>query len=343
YPGQGREAVVEPNQQSRRRIGGLSPADAAERLDRYGLNKLTPPKGTPEIVKFTKLLLGGFQILFWIGSILCFIAYGLQVSSDPTSPRDNVTCVIRGGSKLQINATELVIGDIVDIKGGDRVPADLRLFAGRGCKVDNSSLTGESEPQARSSEQHVIGRIAFLASGVENEKTPIAIEIEHFVHMISALALFVGFLFLFISLGMGYNILNAIIFFIATVTVCLSLTAKTMAKKNCLVKNLEANRMTVAHMWFDKYVHTADTSEEMTGKLLEELLARLPSLCNRAVFRGGQEDKPISRREVEGDASETALLKFTEMVLGNVAGIRDQNPKVAEIPFNSTNKFQVNQ
>ncbi|XP_051792499.1 potassium-transporting ATPase alpha chain 2-like [Erpetoichthys calabaricus] len=429
---------------------GLSPADAAERLDRYGLNKLTPPKGTPEIVKFTKLLLGGFQILFWIGSILCFIAYGLQVSSDPTSPRDNLylgivlvgvvvmtalfayyqeakstnimagfknmvpqqACVIRGGSKLQINATELVIGDIVDIKGGDRVPADLRLFAGRGCKVDNSSLTGESEPQARSSElthenpletkniafysttclegtasgivintgdNTVIGRIAFLASGVENEKTPIAIEIEHFVHMISALALFVGFLFLFISLGMGYNILNAIIFFIgivvayvpegllATVTVCLSLTAKTMAKKNCLVKNLEAvetlgstsvicsdktgtltqNRMTVAHMWFDKYVHTADTSEEMTGEQFDmssktwTALGQVASLCNRAVFRGGQEDKPISRREVEGDASETALLKFTEMVLGNVAGIRDQNPKVAEIPFNSTNKFQL--
>lgn len=42
-----------------------------------------------------------------------------------------------------------------------------------------------------------------------------------------------------------------------------------------------------------------------------------------------------------GDASETALLKFSEVILGDVMSIRAQNRKVAEIPFNSTNKFQV--
>lgn len=42
-----------------------------------------------------------------------------------------------------------------------------------------------------------------------------------------------------------------------------------------------------------------------------------------------------------GDASETALLKFSEVILGDVMEIRKRNHKVAEIPFNSTNKFQV--
>lgn len=42
-----------------------------------------------------------------------------------------------------------------------------------------------------------------------------------------------------------------------------------------------------------------------------------------------------------GDASETALLKFSELTLGNAMGYRDRFPKVCEIPFNSTNKFQV--
>lgn len=47
---------------------------------------------------------------------------------------------------------KLVVGDIVEVKGGDRVPADLRIISAMGFKVDNSSLTGESEPQSRSPE-----------------------------------------------------------------------------------------------------------------------------------------------------------------------------------------------
>lgn len=43
-----------------------------------------------------------------------------------------------------------MVGDIVEVKGGDRIPADLRIIKGFGFKVDNSSLTGESEPQSRS-------------------------------------------------------------------------------------------------------------------------------------------------------------------------------------------------
>ena len=43
--------------------------------------------------------------------------------------------VIREGEKMQLNAEEVVVGDLVEVKGGDRVPADLRIISAHGCKV----------------------------------------------------------------------------------------------------------------------------------------------------------------------------------------------------------------
>ncbi|XP_063797791.1 potassium-transporting ATPase alpha chain 2-like [Pseudophryne corroboree] len=429
---------------------GLSTASAQEILVRDGPNKLSPPKGTPEIVKFMLLMTGGFSIVFWISSALCFLAYGLQAAQDPNVAKDNLwlaliliavvvmtalfayyqeakstnimagfknmvpqqALALRDGKRIEMLAENLVVGDIVFVKGGDKIPADLRILESHGCKVDNSSLTGESEAQPRGVEctddnpletknlgfysttclegaasgivintgdKTVIGRIALLASQVGDQKTPIALEIEHFVHLISALAVGVGVLFFIISIAMGYSPLNSVIFCIgivvayvpegllATVTVCLSLTAKRMARKNCLVKNLEAvetlgstsvicsdktgtltqNRMTVAHMWFDMYIHNADTSEDQTGEIFDQssptwqALSTVATLCNRAEFCANQEEVPISKKTVNGDASEAALLKFTEQLLGDVMEIRKRNEKVLEIPFNSSNKYQV--
>ena len=48
--------------------------------------------------------------------------------------------VRRNGEKITVKAAELTLGDIVDIKFGDRVPADLRVIEARGFKVRDLSL-----------------------------------------------------------------------------------------------------------------------------------------------------------------------------------------------------------
>ncbi|KAG7258128.1 hypothetical protein CRUP_010743 [Coryphaenoides rupestris] len=429
---------------------GLTSAKAAEILARDGPNALTPPPTTPEWVKFCKQMFGGFSMLLWTGAVLCFLAYGIQAVMEDEPANDNLylgvvlsavviitgcfsyyqeaksskimdsfknlvpqqALVVRDGEKNSINAEEVVVGDLVEVKGGDRIPADLRIISAHGCKVDNSSLTGESEPQTRTpdfsndnpletrniaffstncvegtargvvistGDRTVMGRIATLASGLEVGRTPISIEIEHFIHIITGVAVFLGMSFFILSLILGYSWLEAVIFLIgiivanvpegllATVTVCLTLTAKRMAKKNCLVKNLEAvetlgststicsdktgtltqNRMTVAHMWFDNQIHEADTTENQSGTSFDKssaswaALARIAGLCNRAVFLAEQSNVPILKRDVAGDASESALLKCIELCCGSVNEMRDKYNKIAEIPFNSTNKYQL--
>ena len=100
-------------------------------------------------------------------------------------------------------------------------------------------------------------------------------------------------------------------------------------------------------MWFDDKIHEADTTEDQSGTNTNYTddktwrnLGRIAALCNRAVFLAG-EDGPILKRDTAGDASESALLKCCELMMGSVEGIRQKNPKIAEIPFNSTNKWQL--
>jgi len=71
----------------------LSVQRAKEILTRDGPNQLTPPKTTPEWIKFCKQMFGGFAILLWIGAVLCFLAYSIQASTSEDPPGDNV-CIV---------------------------------------------------------------------------------------------------------------------------------------------------------------------------------------------------------------------------------------------------------
>ncbi|VDM01727.1 unnamed protein product [Schistocephalus solidus] len=152
---------------------GLTSEQAKTRLDRDGPNALTPPKTTPEWVKFCKNLFGGFSLLLWIGAVLCFIAHSILASVQEHPSNDNLylgivltavviitgcfsyyqesksskimesfakmvpqfAVVIRGGQRLDAPAEALVVGDIIEVKFGDRMPADIRIITASSFKV----------------------------------------------------------------------------------------------------------------------------------------------------------------------------------------------------------------
>lgn len=99
----------------------------------------------------------------------------------------------------------------------------------------------------------MMGQIADLASSGGNQKSPLRIELDRFVFIITIIALTLGVVFFFLALFVvGYPWLQCIIFgigilvanvpegLLACITISLAITAKKLAAKQVLVKNLEA-------------------------------------------------------------------------------------------------------
>lgn len=261
---------------------GLSSEEAARRLEEDGPNRLTPPPVTPLWLKFLLHLFGGFAMLLWIGSILCFIVYAINGDGENLTlgivlaavvvvtgifsfyqefKSDTVMAgflklseteaeVLRDGKYIQINAAEIVKGDVIKIEKGFKVSADMIVLESNGIKVDNSSLTGESEPQKRTNvktddlpfrtrnvvffstnctegvgcgvavrtgDSTAIGQIAQFTTQGEKPDTLMKAEIRGFVHIISSIAIGLGVIFFILAVVTGYRVLDAAIFTIGII------------------------------------------------------------------------------------------------------------------------------
>lgn len=188
----------------------------------------------------------------------------------------SVCKVLRDGKITQLPAEKLVRGDIVEVISGEKIPADLRIIKSTEMKVDNSALTGEVEPLLRSPEcthpdepfetkniaffgtlcregrgrgiviqiggKTVMGQIADLAATGGNQKSPLRIELDRFVLIITVIAITLGVVFFLLALlVVHYNALQCIIFgigilvanvpegLLACITISLAITAQKLA------------------------------------------------------------------------------------------------------------------
>ena len=162
---------------------GLSTAEAAKRLAKYGPNEIAEHKVNP-LLKFLSYFWGPIPWMIEIAVILSgalrhwpdfFIILVLLVANGVvgyTSERQAGNAIDALKAKLAINARvtrdgawitaparELVPGDVIRLRLGDIVPADARLLVGDEVEVDQSALTGESLPATR-----VAGEAVFSGS-----------------------------------------------------------------------------------------------------------------------------------------------------------------------------------
>ncbi len=279
---------------------GLSSARVAVLLREAGPNVLPAPKPVPQWRKLLAELTHFFALMLWCAAALAFVAgmpeLGVAIivvvvvnavfahiqqeraqhaaaKLRALLPAD--VSVRRDGRLQRVHTGELVPGDAVVLAAGDRVPADVVLAIASGCAVDESMLTGESEPVAKAAGDSAWGGtflingeadavvsstggntrlagIAALTSGTVSPPTPLARELRRIVRLIAAVALAVAGVFFLVSLLVGISWRDAFLFAIGvavalipegllpTVTLSLAMGAQRMAGRNALVRNLEA-------------------------------------------------------------------------------------------------------
>jgi len=261
---------------------GLSSGEASARLGKYGSNVLPSARKASLVGRFLAQLVNLFNVLLLLAAGLSFIS--AVAYNDPGSYRmgyalvavvlTNVlfslfqenraekavqaiarlipskTKVVRDGEVKEVDAWQVVPGDVVALDEGDRVPADIRLVAAFEVSVDSSVLTGESEPQRRfavmtpgmtattlTDYQNMLfagtvmvtgvargvvlrtgadtqfGKVVRLSNEIEEPLSPLQKEINYTAKMNMIVAVIVGAVFFAVALAfVGLTLLESLLF-----------------------------------------------------------------------------------------------------------------------------------
>jgi len=152
------------------RPGGLTEKTALHRLEKYGHNKLPEAKTDSLAIIFLRQFQSPLIYILLFASIIVFFmqetidAYiiifvlvfnALVGTIQEGRARDTLAAlkkfvstnatVLREGREIIISDTEVVVGDIIIIQEGEKIPADARIISSYNLKVDESMLTGESK------------------------------------------------------------------------------------------------------------------------------------------------------------------------------------------------------
>ena len=279
---------------------GLSSAEAARRLRADGPNVLPQPRAPSWVALLLGQLTHFFAVMLWVAAVLALIAGMPQLAvaigvvvvlngvfafvqehrADQAGRRlrdllpVSVT-VVRDNHRHEVPATDLVRGDLVLLKGGDRISADLELLETHAAVLDESMLTGESagvRPERGGSawagtfvvegeaagvvrataDATRLAQIAGLALAARPPMSPLAVQLHRVVRAVAVLALTVGAAFFGLALLLGTPPSDGFLFAVGvtvalvpegllpTVTLSLARASQRMAGEHALVRRLEA-------------------------------------------------------------------------------------------------------
>ena len=281
-------------------LPGLSTAEARQRLATSGPNEVPPPRRRtwldririqlvdPMIV----LLCGAFVVVCWLGDVSDAVIIAAVVVLNTTlgvvqeqraeraiaaleemaTPR---AFARRDGALVELPARELVAGDEVRLEAGDVVPADVCLSTATALAVDESAMTGESVPVARSAGEEALagtvvthgsgfgtvvrtgarsglGRIATLVATTGVVRTPLQRRLARLSRQLTVVVVALAAVVMALAIGRGQPVGPSVVLALslavaaipeslpAVVSVALALGASRMARRGALVRWLPA-------------------------------------------------------------------------------------------------------
>ncbi|MCT4682476.1 MAG: HAD-IC family P-type ATPase, partial [Roseicyclus sp.] len=307
--------------------------------------------------------------------------------------------VIREGREQVIPARELVPGDVILLAEGDRAPADAEIITEAGLGLDEAVLTGESVPVSKPAGAAIFsgttvtrghaearvtqigaatefGQVAELTGTVQTAETSLQRELGHLARQLGWIALAVAALVAGMGAWRGLEALQVFMLGLsmavamvpeglpAVVTVTLALGAGAMARRQALVRHLQAvetlgaasvictdktgtlteNAMTVRRLWtaagdyaltgrgYDPTGHVErDGQKRRAGD--DALLARAAQVALACTHARLQRDGDGWR--ALGDPTEAALIVMAHKAWADPP---DPNAVIAELPFTSDRK-----
>ena len=160
---------------------GLSSIEAARRLAEYGPNRIHKGEREAPIIRLVREFFRFFSVVLWIAAALAFVAQWAEPGEGMAQIGYTLVAVIlisgvfsfwqeyriertlaalqqllpeqaeviRDGTGCMVPIEQLVVGDVVVLEQGDKIPADCRLLEAFGVKVNTATVTGESLGQVR--------------------------------------------------------------------------------------------------------------------------------------------------------------------------------------------------